>query len=300
MDRRQFLGHSALATVGAAVAAPCLTLAQPPEARFKIIGFTKPFANLSADETADLVSEVGWDGVDCPVRSKAGQIAPERVEEELPKLFESLKKHGKELPLITTEITKVDLLAEKVLRTAARLGIKKYRLGFVHYAKNRPIPETLREFGAALQDLAGLNRDLGLQGGYQNHSGANYIGAPIWDVWTLIKDLLPEQIGMCFDIAHATIEGGLSWPIEARLMEPYFVAVFLKDFRWQQTAKGWQPQWCNFGDGAVEKTFLANLKKSSFTGPLCQHHEYPHGAGAEMIANFKRDLAKLREWLTGP
>lgn len=30
-----------------------------------------------------------------------------------------------------------------------------------------------------------------------------------------------------------------------------------------------------------------------------QHHEYPHGAGAEMIANFKRDLAKLRDWLSG-
>jgi sugar phosphate isomerase/epimerase len=298
-NRRQFLGHSALATASAALAAGRTSHAQSPVPQFKIIGFTKPFANLGAEETADLVTDVGWDGVDCPVRSKAGQIAPERVEEELPKFVEALKKHGKELLMITTEISKVDPLAEKVLRTAARLGIKKYRLGFVNYAKNRPIPETLREFGAALKDLAGLHRDLGLQGGYQNHSGENYIGAPIWDVWTVIKDLPPEQIGMCFDIAHATIEGGLSWPIEARLMEPFFVAVFLKDFRWEQTAKGWQPEWCSFGEGAVDKTFLTNLKKSSFTGPLCQHHEYPHGTGVEMIANFKRDLAKLREWLSG-
>jgi sugar phosphate isomerase/epimerase len=298
-SRRQFLRNSALATASAALAAGRTAHAQSPVERFKIIGFTKPFANLRADETAELVTEVGWDGIDCPVRSRAGQIAPERVEEELPKLVEALKKHGKELSTITTEITKVDPLAEKVLRMAARLGIKKYRLGFVNYAKNRPIPESLREFGAALQDLAGLNRDLGLQGGYQNHSGANFIGAPIWDVWTVIKDLPPQQIGMCFDIAHATIEGGLSWPIEARLMEPFFVAIFLKDFRWVQSAKGWQPEWCNFGEGAVEKTFLANLKRSSFTGPLCQHHEYPHGTGAEMIANFKRDLAKLREWLSG-
>jgi len=297
MNRRQFLRHISLTTAATAFAAPRTTLAQSPNPRFKIIGFTKPFASLSADETAELVTKVGWDGIDCPVRGKAGQIAPERVEEELPKLLEALKKHGKELPIITTEITKVDPLAEKVLRTAARLGIKKYRLGFVNYARNRPIPETLREFGAALKDLAGLNRDLGLQGGYQNHSGANYIGAPIWDVWTVIKDLPPEQIGICFDIAHATIEGGLSWPIEARLMEPYFVAVFLKDFRWAQTAKGWQPEWCNFGEGAVDKTFLTNLKKSSFAGPLCQHHEYAHGTGVEMIANFKRDLGTLRECL---
>ena len=95
----------------------------------------------------------------------------------------------------------------------------------------------------------------------------------------------------------AAIEGGLSWPIEARLMEPYFVSVFLKDFRWEQTAKGWQPNWCRFGEGTVNKAFFANLKKSAFAGPLCQHHEYDHGAGAEMIANFKRDLTALREWL---
>src|SRR5262249_32561363 len=127
---------------------------------------------------------------------------------------------------------------------------------------------------------------------------ANYVGAPIWDVWTLIKDLPPEQIGVCFDIAHATIEGGLSWPTEVRLMEPFFVAIFLKDFRWEKTAKRWQPEWCHFGEGAVEKTSFTTLKKSSFPGPLCQHHEYAHGAGVEMIANFKRDLAMLREWLS--
>jgi hypothetical protein len=80
-------------------------------------------------------------------------------------------------------------------------------------------------------------------------------------------------------------------------MEPYLVSVFFKDFRWERTAKGWQPTWCNFGTGAVEKSFLTNLKKSSFSGPLCQHHEYDHGVGAEMIANFKRDLTTLREWL---
>jgi ADP-ribosyl-[dinitrogen reductase] hydrolase len=33
-----------------------------------------------------------------------------------------------------------------------------------------------------------------------------------------------SSTGVCFDIGHATLEGGLSWPIQARLMEPYFVA----------------------------------------------------------------------------
>lgn len=292
--RRQFLATTALAA--AAVATPRAFAAA--DSRFKIIAFSKPFAALNYDDTADLVADVGWDGIECPVRAKAGQIAPEKVEEELPKMVEALKKRGKEVTIVTTEITKLDPLAEKILRTMAKLGIRKYRFGFEKYAKDKPVPDTVREVGAQLKDLAALNKELGLQGGWQNHSGADYVGAPIWDLWTMIRDLDPRHIGICFDIGHATLEGGLSWPIQARLMEPYYVAVFLKDFRWQKTEKGWQPDWCNFGEGTVQKSFLANLKKSAFPGPLCQHHEYKTlGTGAEMVANMKKDLATLREWL---
>jgi len=138
----------------------------------------------------------------------------------------------------------------------------------------------------------------GLQGGWQNHSGADYVGAPLWDLYIMMRDLDPQHIGVCFDIGHATLEGGLSWPVQARLMEPYYVAVFLKDFYWEKTEKGWAPRWCAFGEGSVQKSFLTNLKKSAFTGPLCQHHEYKDlGTGPAMIANMKKDLAKLREWL---
>lgn len=294
-SRRQFMKTSALAAAAAAAGAS----AAPAGAPWKIIAFSKPFAHLSAEDTAELVAEIGWDGIECPVRSKAGQIAPERVEEDLPKMVEALKKRGKEVTLVTTEITRLDPLAEKVLRTAAKLGIKKYRLGFTKYAQDKPVIETVREVGAALKELAALNRELGLQGGWQNHSGADYVGASLWDLWTALQGLEPRDIGVCFDIGHATLEGGLSWPVQARLMEPYYVAVFLKDFHWEKSEKkGWQPRWCALGEGMVQKSFLVNLRKTSFAGPLCQHHEYQElGTGAEMIAHLKKDLATLRAWL---
>jgi sugar phosphate isomerase/epimerase len=160
------------------------------------------------------------------------------------------------------------------------------------------VPNTGRDQGAALKDLAKFNGEIGVQGGWQNHSGADYVGAPIWDVWTMIRNLDPKHIGMCFDIGHSTLEGGLSWPVQARLMEPFYVAVYLKDFYWEKTAKGWQPLWCPFGEGSVQRSFLTNLKTTNFAGPLSQHHEYKTlGTGKEMIANMKKDLAKLREWI---
>ena len=122
MSRRQFVGGAAsAAALAAARPLPALAQAAP---RFKIIGFSKPFAHLNFDDTADLVAEVGWDGIECGVRSKAGHIAPERVEEDLPKMVEALKKRDKELVIVATEITKIDPLAEKVLRTTAGLGIR--------------------------------------------------------------------------------------------------------------------------------------------------------------------------------
>src|SRR5689334_6238349 len=98
-SRRNFL--STLALGGTALAAPALFAQSAP--KYKIIAFSKPFQNLSADETADFVAEVGWDGIECPVRAK-GQIEPARVEEELPKMVEAMKKRGKEVTIVTTDV----------------------------------------------------------------------------------------------------------------------------------------------------------------------------------------------------
>ena len=99
----------------------------PTTRSFPIITFSKPFQSLSFDDTADLLREVGYDGIECPLRKK-GQVEPERVEEDLPKLRDALQKRGVDLTLITTDIGGVNALNEKVLRTAAKLGVKRYRL----------------------------------------------------------------------------------------------------------------------------------------------------------------------------
>jgi sugar phosphate isomerase/epimerase len=252
---------------------------------------------LSFDQTADTVAEIGWDGIECPVRP-GGQIEPERAADELPRLVDALAKRGKELTLLTTAITSVSQPhAESLLRTAAGLGIKRYRLGFLHYAHDRPIPAQLAEIQAQLAELAKLNLELGLQAGFQNHSGHNYVGAPAWDVWTMIKDLDPRAIGVCFDIGHATLEGGLSWPIDARLLQPRYTAVFVKDFFWQKRDGRWRAEWVPLGQGMVDRQFFTWLRTTDFAGPIVQHHEYDHGQGPPMIAKLRQDLAVLREWL---
>ena len=295
-SRRQFIGHVGTAVASLTVASS-LRSAPAPERSSRIIAFSKPFRTLNASDTADLVAEVGWDGLELPVRSKSGQITPEKVDDLLPEYHSALSKRGKEITFITTEITSADAKAEKILRAASKLGIKKYRMGSLHYQKEKPIAGQLKNFKSQFRDLASLNKELGIQGAYQNHSGSDYFGAPIWDIWTVLQDLDPASLGICFDIGHATIEGGLSWPIEFRLVQPRLSAIFVKDFKWEKASAGGRVQWCPLGEGMVSKNFFSQLKASGFPGPICQHHEYEMGNRATMVDYFKRDLAVLRGWL---
>ncbi len=298
-SRRRFLASSAVGVL-AGTAGGRAVAATPPAARsYPLIGFTKPFSDLSFDATADLVAEVGWDGVEVAVREGSStHIAPARVEEDLPRMVEALGKRAKQLAIVTTSVVALDSAGERVLKATAAAGIPRVRLGFLKYPQDGDPAKRVADLHAALADVAAACRDLGLQAGYQNHSGAGYVGAAVWDLHEALADLDPKHVGGCFDIAHATVEGGLAWPLHARLMADHLVAVFCKDFFWERNDAGQKLRWCPLGEGVVQKSFFDWLKTTGFSGPISQHHEYGGlGTGPAMVAQLKRDLARLREWL---
>lgn len=297
-SRRHFLQQLA------ATSAVCATWplspvlhAAGPASRFTCVAFSKPFQKIGFEETADLVAEVGWDGIECPVR-KGGQVEPDRVEDDLPRLVEALAKRRKRVEIMTTDITDAsDPKAERVLRTGAKLGIRHYRLAHLRYDPQRPIPEQIAVFRTRMKGLEQLNRELGLCAGYQNHSGSGYVGGPVWDIHEMIRGCDPRWMGTHFDIGHATVEGGYAWRTHAQLMSPSFSSVYVKDFYWKKTGVDWRVEWCPLGQGMISKVFFDQLKKSSFAGPVSQHHEYPLGDKSSMIQAFQKDLAVLRQWL---
>ena len=298
LTRRRFIATSTLAACGGLRSRPLAASSPSPERRF--LGFSKPFLHLDPTATADLVSEVGWDGIDCPVRATLTHIRPERIADDLPPLIEALKRKGKTVDIVTTDIVRLDARSEGILRTLAKLGIGTYRLGFVRYRKDRPPEETLREFSAALRDLAALNRELGLRGGYQNHSGSDYVGATTWELWQAINELDPVTIGLCFDIGQTMVEGGLSWPTQTRLLRSRWFALQVKDFIWDpRTAKGWDAVWVPLGHGRVSQEVLHQIGGADFAGPVVQHHEHlkPRTPVAELLPALKQEFTTLRAWL---
>ncbi|MDB6028128.1 MAG: Xylose isomerase-like barrel [Verrucomicrobiales bacterium] len=296
-SRRDFLTRTAAVSSLALVAPNLLGETPAPKSKYKFCAFEKPLQFLSYDELAELMASIGLDGIEAAVRDK-GHVLPEKVEQDLPRMHEALKKRGLEISILTSSINSVESPhAEKVLRTAAKLGIKRYRLLWYAYDLSKPILPQLDAIRPKLAKLVALNRELGLTALYQNHSGDKMVGAPLWDIYSLIKDFDPKEMALAYDIRHATVEGGLSWPIQFNLVKSHLGAVCVKDFVWDQGKVKNVP----LGEGVVDKKFFTMLKETKFDGPVSVHVEYlEHSKDKNAIGEaFRKDLVTTKSWLEG-
>ena len=263
--------------------------------------FSKHLQGLSFDDIASFAAEVGMDGVEAPIRP-GGHVEPEKVEEDLPKLVEALKKQGRELTIMTSGINEVsaEQNTEAVLRTAAKLGVKRFRMLYYKYDLQKPIWPQLDEIRPKIKDLVQLCTEIGIQPLFQNHSGKDYVAAPVWDMYSIMREYPAEQFSFAYDIYHSTIEGGSSWPLEAALVSDHLGAVYFKDFKWN----GRKAEGCPLGEGQVNPAFAKTLMKGGYKGPISLHLEYLKGdiKDPAFIKECRdahvREFGILKQWLS--
>jgi sugar phosphate isomerase/epimerase len=296
MSRRQFTAATAISAAGLALHGRSQASTAAAN-RFTYCAFVKFLTELNFDELADAIADAGFQGVEVTARKKDSNIDLDRVTGELPRLKEALAKRNLEITILTTDITSVtEVGARSLLRTAAENGVKRYRLGFVRYDLNQPIVPQLVALQPMFRDIAALNRELGISALYQNHCGADMLGATMWDLHSLIKEYPVQEIGCVFDIRHAVVEGGEAWPVYWNLMKLHLGAVSVKDFRWN----GRKSQHVPLGTGQVDPKFFKLLRQSDFAGPISVHVEYAGQLGPrENVNALKTDFATLRTWMAG-
>jgi len=294
--------------LGGAAAASAVPATGPEPLRIAIMSKFLQFLGLP--EMADAAKSLGFDGIDLCVRP-GGHVLPERVREDLPRVVETIRKTGLDVPMITAAI--IDdrsQHAHAILETACRLGIRYYRWGGFNYTAETGIAGRLDALRPRVKALSELNRGYGMCAMYHTHSGPNQVGASIWDLWLLLKDFDSQWVAANLDIGHATVEGGYGgWIHATRLILPFTRGVAIKDFRWEQNVRGeWRPRWCPIGEGMVDyKRYLPMLKAAGFAGPVQMHFEYPLGGvengtrkltmpREDAFAAMRRDLMRLRGW----
>lgn len=287
-----------------------MLLARPAAARakLKIAIFSKHLQFLQGEDLAKGVAELGFDAVDLTVR-KGGHVEPANVARDLPGLVGVIRKHGLEVTMVTTDVADADTpFTEDVLKAASALGIRHYRFGAFKWANNQPLEAQIEAFKPRLARLAALNQRYHVCAMYHTHSGAGLVGASIWDLHEMMRDLDPNAIGINYDVGHATIEGGLGgWIASFRIAGRHLRGIAVKDFYWAGDNKGaWRERWCPIGEGMVHlDQFFGMVAGTDFDGPLQIHYEYPLGGAnngtrsltiprEEVFAAMKKDLSRVR------
>jgi sugar phosphate isomerase/epimerase len=255
-----------------------------------------------------VIAEAGFRAVDLTVRP-GGHVLPERVEDDLPRAVETLRRAGLTVPMMTTAITDArDPLTRRVLETAKKVGVSHYRMGYWTYPTGVSPLQALRDLKPRVAELASLNREVGIRGGYQNHAGTR-VGGSVWDLGILLEGTKPDGLGVQYDIRHAVAEGGESWPVALRMIAPHIDTIAVKDFHWARREDGrWAVRDVPLGEGMV--SFTTYLRQLLARGPLLPttvHFEYPPlemdgGGGAgrrrQTVEGMRRDLTRFRQFLT--
>jgi sugar phosphate isomerase/epimerase len=299
-SRRDFLRKTTLAAAGTffCSAAPGASAAANPWT-LPVVVFSKVFQTLHLDfaSAAAVTAEAGLDGVDAPVRA-GGEILPENAAQELPRYVEALRARKLTMPFITTGITSPSSPhAEAILRTAKRLGVSHYRLGFFNPQSGIPVRTQIGQIRGQLKKLVPLNKELGLGAVFENHSGTATIGGDLDDLKAIVDGFDPAQIGIAFDIGHALVAHGKDWRRRFEALKSHLKVAYVKDVTWDG-------RWVPFGQGALgELGYFHLLKEMGYHLPIELHIEFDWSAGgtsqnrAALVTALKDSALVLRRWL---
>jgi sugar phosphate isomerase/epimerase len=287
MNRRQLLSLAG----GAALAS---TLRAAGRKFGPVITFGKHLQWLSYDEVAAFLADNDFGGIEATVR-KGGQVEPENVERDLPLLIEALAKRGQKVVMITTDIRDADdPLSKRVIKTADALGVRQFRMAYYRYDLDQPILDQLEAHRKTVLQLSDYLKDFQIMGLYQNHAGTNYVGSGIWDLHRLLEGVPAQQVSAVFDLRHATVEGGASWPVLWRLIRDRVRVVYLKDFRWE----GQRIVNVPLGTGQVDPSFIEMVSTEVAEGtPISLHMEYISHSDASKQADGMKAIAHDRTTL---
>ncbi|MGE0374784.1 MAG: sugar phosphate isomerase/epimerase family protein [Planctomycetaceae bacterium] len=275
-----------------------------------ICAFTESFQDLPIPEVCRLFREIGLDGLDLTVRP-GGHIAPEDAPRLLPEAVKAAHDHEVSIPMLTTGVTDADPLSERLVAAAGELGIRRIKLGYYRYGEFGTLRKQLDDIRRHLVRVAAMANKHGVLPCVHIHSG-DTIPSHGTQLYELIHDMSPDEIGAYVDPMHMTIEGGSGgWRQGLDLLAPWIRITSIKNFQWRETdpdppgQRRWRAVKVPIADGmAPLGEFLAALKALGRGEIFTLHSEYQGGGSfrslstEECIEQTKVDFAYLRSLLS--
>jgi sugar phosphate isomerase/epimerase len=309
-SRREFIKTASAVSAGAIISPKLISGPQISKAKtYPVCVFTKCLQFLDYEQLGETLANIGFKGAELSVREE-GHVLPENVKTDLPRAIKTLQKSGISVPMMVSGIINPeDPLTERVLGTASEQGVEYYRMGYLSYDPAKSVMENLTAHKKTFDKLEIINRKYGIQGCYQNHSGVR-IGGPVWDLYWLVNGCDPEYMSVQYDIRHAVVEGGASWPLGMKLLSPWIRTTAIKDFYWTKENGKWEIKNVPLNKGMVDfDSYFKEYIRLGISGPVTIHYEYDLGGaqsgskkitmGIKEISDFmKNDLNWLKKKLS--
>lgn len=261
-----------------------------PAAASRFTVFTKPWPDLEVSQLIDLVADLGFDGVELPVRP-GFQVEPTSAEAELPKVAQAFRDAGLEIASVASS------LDESIFAACAEGAIPVIRImAPVRRGEYLASEAALREQLAASLSLC---ERYGVTIGVQEHYGdfvSNAVG-----LRSLLAGFDPGRVGAVWDAAHDAL-AGLAPETGLEVVWDQLVMANLKNAYYERTngpeadTAAWR---CHFTTGpqgmASWPRAIAELVRRDYRGVICLTAEYDEPA--DVAALVRQDLAYARELL---
>lgn len=233
--------------------------------------FSKPWPLHSAQELADVVLDMGFTGIELPVRDNTF-VTPGTALASLPGYVAELRDRGVETVSIAAD------LSEEVFAACERARVPLIRI-MVPVAVN-DYAGSVDSARAMLQESAKWAKQYGVGVAIQPHHGA-YVSSSL-GVMELLADLPAEHFGIAWDAAHDALAG--DDPVTTLGMAEKRVAIAnFKNVRYVEddfpartgTRATWKPWFVQGHEGLADwQRALQQLRASAFTGPICLTAQY--------------------------
>ncbi len=258
--------------------------------------FTKPWKDLEISSLADLIAELGFDGIELPVRP-GFQVEPDTIEASLEIAVDVFKARGLMIHSVAGDMD------VKTARACAQAGVPVLRT-MLKITPEKPYQKHVDEFRALCMELgevlAGSETTIGLQ----NHCD-EFVTSSI-GMMHAIEGLPKEQVTAVLDLGHTGLDGELE-EIAIDIAWSRLSLINLKnairypDGKDDFGATIWNRTWVPGREGYTSwNNAIAELGRRSYSSPICITCEYKDEerkglSGNDVIPLLKDDLEFLKE-----
>lgn len=265
--------------------------------------FTKPWKDISLEELAFLVKDMGFDAIEYPLRA-GYQVQPEDGAAGIKKLCSVMNSNGLEISSIaggidvrfvegSNEVIGID---EELFAGCGEAGVKIIRI-CQNMERGLDFHQNLDQIRYKYDALLPYCEKYNVTLGVQMHFGYSISNSA--ETYLLLKDYDPRYIAAVWDSGHSGLAGNEpSFAIDT-VWEQLCMVNFKAAYRWringpEQFPAKWDVHWTTGKNACGEwKEAVDHLKKRGYKGYICLPAEYSDEANVE--AYTREDIAYIKQ-----